>query len=62
MTLKLAEDFRSNGRIHILEEGSETTLCGRNAEDFRIRKDNEFATCRACADAAARLRKQERAS
>lgn len=60
MILRLAEDRRLNGRIHLVPQGEATTLCGRDANDFTSRQlEKGVPDCRSCADAAARLRKEQ---
>lgn len=60
MILRLAEDRRANGRVHLIEQNSFTTLCGRDANDFTSRQlEKGVPDCRSCADAAARLRKEQ---
>lgn len=60
MTFRYAQDTRANGRVHLFEEGRETSLCGRDITRFLARPDTEIATCRHCVDRAVTLRNEER--
>jgi hypothetical protein len=57
--LRVANDYRSNGRSHLFYEGSLLSLCGRLIERFKVMPIGTHATCTDCSDALQAERREK---